>query len=129
MISFDSPKFKDPSVFQSEAMRIYDVCQGCRRCFNVCPSFDVLFRGIDEQDGEVNKVSPAVLDRVVDLCYYCKLCFNHCPYCPPHAYDLDFPRLMLWGKHLKSLRVKPRLRDRLLADVDLMGRLLGWIAP
>ncbi|MEK6683806.1 MAG: anaerobic glycerol-3-phosphate dehydrogenase subunit C [Nitrospirota bacterium] len=129
MIAFDSPKFADPKAFDAETLRVYEICTGCRRCFNLCPSFDVLFRGIDDKDGDVNALEAPVLNQVVDLCYYCKLCFNHCPYCPPHHYDLDFPRLMLWGKHLKLNRQPAGLRDRLLADVDFMGRLGGMIAP
>jgi len=129
MIAFDSPRFKEPESFQAETLRVYEICNGCRRCFNLCPSFDVLFRGIDDKDGEVNALTAPVLDQVVDLCYYCKLCFNHCPYCPPHQYDLDFPRLMLWGKHLKAKRKPAGLRDRLLVNVDLMGRLGGMVAP
>jgi Fe-S oxidoreductase len=129
MIAFDSPRFKEPESYQAETFRVYEICNGCRRCFNLCPSFDVLFRGIDDKDGEVNALAAPVLDQVVDLCYYCKLCFNHCPYCPPHQYDLDFPRLMLWGKHLKAKRKPASLRDRLLVNVDLMGRLGGMVAP
>ncbi|HUK57103.1 MAG TPA: anaerobic glycerol-3-phosphate dehydrogenase subunit C [Nitrospiria bacterium] len=129
MIAFDSPRFKEAEAFQAETSRVYEICNGCRRCFNLCPSFDVLFRGIDDKDGEVGAVEAPVLNQVVDLCYYCKLCFNHCPYCPPHKYDLDFPRLMLWGKYLKAGRRRPGWRDRLLVDVDLMGRLGGMLAP
>jgi glycerol-3-phosphate dehydrogenase subunit C len=129
MIPFDSPKFKEPEAFRSETLRVYEICNGCRRCFNLCPSFDVLFRGIDEKDGEVNALGQSVLNPVVDLCYYCKLCFNHCPYCPPHKYDLDFPRLMIWGKHLKASEQPAGLRDRLLVDIDFMGRWGGMIAP
>lgn len=129
MIPFESPKFADPKAFDAETLRVYEICNGCRRCFNLCPSFDVLFRGIDDKDGEVNALDAPVLNQVVDLCYYCKLCFNHCPYCPPHHYDLDFPRLMLWGKHLKANTHPPGLRDRLLVNVDLMGRLGGIVAP
>ncbi|HLB01780.1 MAG TPA: anaerobic glycerol-3-phosphate dehydrogenase subunit C [Nitrospiria bacterium] len=129
MIPFDSPKFKDAEALQAESLRVYEICNGCRRCFNLCPSFDVLFRGIDEKDGDVGALETPVLNRVVDLCYYCKLCFNHCPYCPPHNYDLDFPRLMLWGKHLRSNQQPVGLRDRLLADVERMGRLGGLVAP
>ncbi|HET6464691.1 MAG TPA: anaerobic glycerol-3-phosphate dehydrogenase subunit C [Nitrospiria bacterium] len=129
MIAFDSPRFKEPEAFRNETLRVYEICNGCRRCFNLCPSFDVLFRGIDDKDGEVNALDGPVLNQVVDLCYYCKLCFNHCPYCPPHHYDLDFPRLMIWGKHLKAKQQPAGLRDRLLVDVEFMGRLGGTIAP
>ena len=129
MIAFDSPKFADPAAFKAETEKVYDICAGCRRCFNLCPSFDVLFKGIDDQDGEPQNVPSSTLNEVVDLCYYCKLCFNHCPYCPPHRYDLDFPRLMLWGKHLKAKEHPPALRDRLLVNVELMGLLAGMVAP
>ena len=129
MISFQSPKFQDLKSYHEETLRIYDVCNGCRRCFNLCPSFDVLFRGIDDQDGEVEKVDAKTIENVVDLCYYCKLCFNHCPYCPPHRYDLDFPQLMIWGKYLKAKDKKPSFRDRLLVNVERMGQLGGMVAP
>jgi glycerol-3-phosphate dehydrogenase subunit C len=129
MIPFDSPQFKDPEAYRNETLRVYEICNGCRRCFNLCPSFDVLFRGIDDKDGEVNALGRPVLEQVVDLCYYCKLCFNHCPYCPPHKYDLDFPRLMLWGKNLKASRAPARFRDRMLVNVEFMGRLGGMVAP
>ncbi|HTN42847.1 MAG TPA: heterodisulfide reductase-related iron-sulfur binding cluster [Nitrospiria bacterium] len=129
MIAFDSPRFKEPEALRAETLRVYEICNGCRRCFNLCPSFDVLFRGIDDKDGEVAALDAPLHDRVVDLCYYCKLCFNHCPYCPPHPYDLDFPRLMLWGKHLMAKRRPAGFRDRLLVNVDFVGRLGGMIAP
>jgi glycerol-3-phosphate dehydrogenase subunit C len=129
VIAFDSPKFEQTAAFDEETLRVYDICNGCRRCFNLCPSFDVLFRGIDDKDGELGALEKPLQDRVVDLCYYCKLCFNHCPYCPPHDYDLDFPRLMIWGKYLKAKQKKPSLRDRLLVNVEGLGRLGGLIAP
>ena len=129
MIPFGSADYQKESSFKTESLRVYDICTGCRRCFNLCPSFTVLFDGIDDKDGDVHAVQSPVLNQVVDLCYYCKLCFNHCPYSPPHDYDLDFPRLMLWGKFLKNKEKKPSLRDRLLANIDLMGRLGGMVAP
>jgi len=95
----------DPARLQKETQRIYDVCDGCRRCFNLCPSFNTLLDGIDRYEGDVAKLTPADHHRVVDECYYCKLCYNHCPYTPPHQYALDFPRLMIaWKKHLAATR-------------------------
>lgn len=129
MISLQSPRLDDAAALQAESLRIYDICNGCRRCFNLCPSFDVLFDGIDEKDGDVQALETRTSEKVVDLCYYCKLCFNHCPYCPPHGYNLDFPRLMLWGKHLQAKKRPPSLRDRLLVNVEKMGRLGGLMAP
>lgn len=119
----------DPVQLDRETLRIYEICEGCRRCFNLCPSFNTLLDRIDVYEGDVAKLTPADHHRVVDECYYCKLCFNHCPYTPPHQYDLDFPLLMvLWKKRLAAER-GVRWRDRFLIMTDLMGRLGSLTAP
>lgn len=106
-----------------ETNRIFDVCDGCRRCFNLCPSFNTLLDRIDEYESDVSLLTAADYERVEKECYYCKLCYNHCPYTPPHDYQIDFPRLMAaWKKQ----RVKERgasWRDRLLIKTDLVGKL------
>ncbi len=118
----DSPRLLN------ETLRIYEVCDGCRRCFNLCPSFNTLLGRIDNYEGAVAKLTDADHRRVVNECYYCKLCFNHCPYTPPHHYEIDFPHLMvLWKKHLAA-KHGVRWRDRLLAKTDLIGKLGGFAA-
>ena len=37
------------SSLDRELHRVYDVCVGCRLCFNLCPSFPALFEAIDSQ--------------------------------------------------------------------------------
>ena len=112
-----------------ETLRVYDICDGCRRCFNLCPSFNTLFDGIDRYDSDVTKLAPAELEQVANECYYCKLCYNHCPYTPPHQYELDFPRLMIaWKKQIVAEN-GARWRDRLLVQTDLIGKLGGMVAP
>lgn len=112
-----------PARLEKDTLRIYEICDGCRRCFNLCPSFNTLLDRIDVYEGDVAKLTPADHHQVVDECYYCKLCFNHCPYTPPHQYALDFPRLMiLWKKRLAAER-GVRWRDRLLVRTDLIGKL------
>ena len=32
---------------------VYDLCHGCRLCFNLCPSFPTLFDLVDARDGDV----------------------------------------------------------------------------
>lgn len=113
----------DPAQLEKETLRIYEICDGCRRCFNLCPSFNTLLDRIDVVEGDVAKLTPADHHRVVDECYYCKLCFNHCPYTPPHHYEIDFPHLMvLWKKRLAQER-GVRWRDRLLTMTDRIGRV------
>lgn len=112
-----------PARLEKDTLRIYEICDGCRRCFNLCPSFNTLLDRIDVYEGDVAKLTPADHHQVVDECYYCKLCFNHCPYTPPHQYALDFPRLMiLWKKRLAAER-GVRWRDRLLVRTDVIGKL------
>jgi Fe-S oxidoreductase len=113
----------DSTQLEKETLRIYEVCDGCRRCFNLCPSFNTLLDRIDVCESDVAKLTPADHHQVVDECYYCKLCFNHCPYTPPHHYQIDFPHLMIaWKKRLAAER-GVRWRDRLLIMTDVIGRL------
>ncbi len=113
----------DPAQLQRNTQRIYEVCDGCRRCFNLCPSFTTLLNGIDRYEGEVAKLTTTDHHQIVDECYYCKLCYNHCPYTPPHQYALDFPRLMIaWKKHLAVTR-GVSWRDRWLIKTDTIGSL------
>lgn len=108
---------------ERETLRIYDVCDGCRRCFNLCSSFNTLFDRIDAAESDLAKLGAGDLERVAHECYYCKLCYNHCPYTPPHQYAIDFPRLMVaWKKRMATERGVP-WRDRLLIKTDLIGRL------
>ena len=62
---------------------------------------------------------------MVDLCYGCKLCEIRCPYTPRdgHEFQLDFPRLMMRGKALKTREQGISLRERMLGDPDRLGRL------
>jgi Fe-S oxidoreductase len=60
----------------------------------------------------------------VDQCYLCDLCYmTKCPYVPPHAWNVDFPHLMLRAKSVKFRSGEVRLRDRLLSSTDALGKL------
>lgn len=108
---------------EHETVRIFDVCDGCRRCFNLCPSFNTLFDQIDSYDSDLTKLQPKDFEQVEKECYYCKLCYNHCPYTPPHQYELDFPRLMAAWKKLRVAEQGASWRDRLLIHTDAIGKL------
>src|SRR2546428_7754669 len=49
-MAYDNPQFWDGAHLQSELHRVFEICNGCRLCFNLCPSFDVLFRRVDALD-------------------------------------------------------------------------------
>lgn len=116
-------------TLDQEFARVADICNGCRRCFNLCPSFDQMFIRIDDRTGEADSLAKKDQDEITDLCYYCKLCYNHCPYTPPHHFNLDFPRLMLLGKAERAKTRRPTFRDRILVDTDWVGRWGRRLAP
>jgi glycerol-3-phosphate dehydrogenase subunit C len=124
--------FYDPLAVETELRRVADICHSCRRCYDLCPSFDVLFRALDrpEVDGEADRLSGRDLGRFSDLCYECKLCIPHCPYYPPHRWQVDIPRVVMRDR---AARVKhaggPRLRERILSSADAVGRLCTAAAP
>jgi Fe-S oxidoreductase len=127
----DSELFWQESQTEEELKRVFDICHGCRRCYNLCPSFNDLFNRLDHEsvDGEAEKLGAGDLRSVTDLCYQCKLCFNHCPYTPPHRWELDFPRLMMRSKAIQTKREGQSLQDRFLGRVDLIGRVGSFLAP
>lgn len=118
--------FFDPAAVDHELRRVADICHTCRRCYNLCPSFDVLFRALDrpEVDGEAEKLAVQDLGEFSDLCYECKLCIPHCPYYPPHRWGVDIPRVVLRDRasRVKSAG-KSGLRERVLASADAVGKL------
>lgn len=123
------PEFYDPAALQGEVDRQLTVCEGCRMCINYCDSFRTLLRRFDEHEQDVTALSAAERKEVVDLCFQCKLCYINCPYIPPHQYALDVPRLFLRVKAVEAKRRGLALRERVLARVDLVGRLSALAAP
>src|SRR5215472_2873458 len=124
------PKYWDRAGLDQEVVRVFDICQGCRLCFNLCPSFPELFGALDKVDGDVRRMSGEQKQRVVDLCYGCKLCEIKCPYTPRdgHEFQLDFPRLILRAKAVTARERGVKLRDRVLGHPDQLGRL-GALTP
>lgn len=124
-IAWRDPAYYDQDQLDAELARVFDICHGCRRCVNLCNAFPTLFDLVDASTTmEVDGVSLADYPKVVDQCYLCDLCFmTKCPYVPPHEWNVDFPKLMLRAKAARFRREGAPLRDRLLANTDLVGRL------
>jgi len=112
-----------------ETLRVYDICNGCRRCFNLCPSFNTLLDRIDDYDSDTSQFTAQNFEQVEKECYYCKLCYNHCPYSPPHDYEIDFPRLMAAWKKQRVAEGGATWRDKLLVNTDFIGQLGSLTAP
>ena len=126
-VAWRDAEFYDETALFTELERVFDICHGCRRCFNLCNAFPLLFDAIDESaTGELHSVDRKVYWEVVDHCYLCDMCYmTKCPYVPPHPWNVDFPHLMLRAKALRFRKSGQRTRDRLLSDTDLVGSLAG----
>ena len=99
-LDWRSDEFYDDKSLFDELERVFDICHGCRRCFNLCNSFPVLFDLVDESDTmEVDGVAKDDYWQVVDHCYLCDMYYmTKCPYVPPHEWNVHFPHLMLRAK-------------------------------
>ena len=124
-IDWKNPEFYNEESLMHEMHRVFDICHGCRRCFNLCNAFPLLFDKVDESPtGELDSVPKTVYWEVVDQCYLCDMCFmTQCPYVPPHPFNLDFPHLMLRAKAVKFRKGETRFRDKLLSSTDALGKL------
>ena len=136
-INFEHPDFLDPKKLDDEMRRVFDICHGCRRCFNLCDSFPKLFDMIDEsKDEDVESLSSDQFAPVVDACTLCDMCFmTKCPYVPPHDSNLDFPHLMLRYRVLQKKQGKLPAIPRQLAEIDrnskfgvMFSFLINWMS-
>ena len=128
------PRYWEEDDLRGELTRVYDLCHGCRMCFNLCPAFPTLFDYADKHDGHVEKMSAAEQDHVVDECYQCKLCYVKCPYTPPHEWDLDYPRLMMRAEAVRHKAKKDgnameRVAKQAMSHTDLVGKVATKVAP
>jgi len=127
-LDWNDPDFYDAEKIDAELRRVFDICHGCRRCFNLCESFPTLFDLIDESEsGELDTVGSAGFKKVVDGCTLCDMCFMvKCPYVPPHEFNLDFPHLML---RYRAAELRAGKGDGLAAELtktDRNGRLASY---
>jgi Fe-S oxidoreductase len=118
--------YDEPKLFE-ELERVYDICHGCRRCFNLCNSFPTLFDAIDASESmELDTVPKKAFWEVVDHCYLCDMCYmTKCPYVPPHEWNIDFPHLMLRAKSVRFKKEGASTRDKILSATDKVGKLAG----
>jgi glycerol-3-phosphate dehydrogenase subunit C len=131
VIDWQNPDFTDFAKLEAEMERVFDICHGCRRCFNLCDSFPVLFDMIDETpSGELEGVPKDKFKDVVDACTLCDMCFmTKCPYVPPHEFNLDFPHLMLRYRVYENGKGVPSLADKELVETDRNGAIGSALNP
>ena len=129
-IDWENPEYFERESLDNELRRVFDICHGCRRCFNLCGSFPRLFDLIDEsQTGELDSVPSSKFRPVVDACTLCDLCFmTKCPYVPPHEFNVDFPHLMLRYRAVEKRNGQVSRNKEQLSNTDRNGKWLGYFA-
>ncbi len=124
----NTDRYWDETALSEDMKKAFDICNGCRLCYSLCPSFPELFQAVESHDDDTDQLTDEELSQTADLCYQCKLCYLKCPYTPPHRFDLDFPRLMLRSKAVRAKKSGVSAADRFLGDPERVGRL-GTAAP
>eukprot|EP00761_Pharyngomonas_kirbyi_P008641 gb/GECH01008653.1/.p1 GENE.gb/GECH01008653.1/~~gb/GECH01008653.1/.p1 ORF type:complete len:578 (+),score=130.05 gb/GECH01008653.1/:1-1734(+) len=116
-VAWRDPKFYDQKDLDTEMRRVFEVCHGCRLCFNMCNSFPTLFDLVDKSPtGEVDSVPSPEFKKVADDCTLCDMCYvNKCPYVPPHPFNIDFPHMIL---RYRALENRDQNEKHVIADED-----------
>jgi glycerol-3-phosphate dehydrogenase subunit C len=129
-IAWRDDDYYDLDKVHAEMERVFDICHGCRRCFNLCDSFPRLFDAIDESPtGEVDGIGQKEFAHVAEACTLCDMCFlTKCPYVPPHDFDLDFPHLILRYRAAKRRAGERDFVREQLGQTDRNGKLAKPVA-
>jgi glycerol-3-phosphate dehydrogenase subunit C len=130
ILDWRNEAFYDQRAIETEMERVFDICHTCRRCFNLCDSFPILFDLVDESaTGELDGVAKADYKKVVDACTLCDMCFmTKCPYVPPHEFNVDFPHLMLRHRAAERKAKGGKFVPEQLGKTDRNGKLAKPIA-
>ena len=135
-IDFEHSDFLDSKKLDDEMRRVFEVCHGCRRCFNLCDSFPKLFDFIDNSEDEnLKSVNSEKFESVVNACTLCDMCFmTKCPYVPPHELNIDFPHLMLRYRMYQKKRGQFSKTAIQLAKIDrnakigiMFSKIINWL--
>jgi len=125
IVAWQEKDYWNEEKLDEETRRQFDVCHGCRRCFNLCDSFPKLFDLIDESETyELDSVKSKDFKPIVDACTMCDMCFMvTCPYVPPHEFAIDIPKLMLRHRAKSFKEGKVNFKEKQIAEIDRNGKL------
>ncbi|MDA1035795.1 MAG: heterodisulfide reductase-related iron-sulfur binding cluster [Chloroflexi bacterium] len=112
----------------AEERRTFEVCDGCRLCWNLCPAFPALFESANAVENDLQQLGQPEFDHINDLCFQCKLCWVVCPYTEPHEYNLDVPALLERSNFIKAKKKGVKLAKKLVGDQDRLAKLAGGLA-
>ena len=124
-LDWQNEAFYDEKALTAEMDRVFDLCNGCRRCVSLCDSFPSLFDMIDESPTfDLDGADKTKYADVVEHCYLCDLCYQtKCPYVPPHEWAIDYPHLMLRAKAVQFRKEGASLGRKVLSATTAVGKL------
>src|SRR5881227_3122812 len=70
----------------AEADRLMTICNSCRYCEGLCAVFPAMEMRRAFPDGD--------LAYLANLCHGCGACYYDCQFAPPHAFDVNVPRVL-----------------------------------
>ena len=131
IVEWTKADYWNSEKLDEETRRQFDVCHGCRRCFNLCDSFPKLFDLIDQSKTlELDSVKSEDFKPVIDACTLCDMCFMvTCPYVPPHEFAIDIPKLMLRHRAKNFKNGNINLKEKQIAEIDRNGKLGQKVRP
>ena len=118
-------RYWDAEDLLADEQRQFQVCDGCRLCWNLCPAFPALFDAADAVENDVSKLEQPAFNVINDLCFQCKLCWVVCPYTDPHDYDMDVPKLLERANFVKAKDKGIKFSKKLVGDQDRLAKLGG----
>ena len=119
-------KYWDKKALRKEIDRTFELCHSCRMCFKYCDTFPAIFNLIDNDNISVTDFSDQNIAEIAEECFQCKICYFKCPYTRDdndHEFNLDFPRLIMRYNAIQAKKKGVSLRDKLLGNPDLLGKL------
>jgi citrate/tricarballylate utilization protein len=114
-----------------EADRLMTVCNSCRYCEGLCAVFPAMEMRRVFADGD--------LRYLANLCHGCGACFIDCQFSPPHAFDVNVPKVLeevraesysafAWPASGAALFARNGLATGLIAAASVALFLLGFAA-
>jgi glycerol-3-phosphate dehydrogenase subunit C len=107
-------------------LTVFDICHGCRPCFNLCPSFPALFGAIDHLGTEdVRDLNAEQKQRVNRSLLSMQAMRGSMPIYASRLsrVSVGFPRLIMRARAVNGRERGIPLRDRILGDPDRAGKM------
>jgi citrate/tricarballylate utilization protein len=114
-----------------EADRLMTVCNSCRYCEGLCAVFPAMELRRTFADGD--------LRYLANLCHTCGACYIDCQFSPPHAFNVDVPKVLAqvrnesygryaWPRALAGAFAHNGLVISLVVALSVAVFILGFVA-